>query len=214
MTTSYVSSAAAESTTVAMPSHQAGDLILAIAWRGTSNTIPTLPAGWTKIVTNSTGSSASICAYKVAASGSETTGTWTNATMVAVGVWQDNTNYLLPGNTIVTRTTSTSITYGAVQSRNSANSWFAGLVAGSLNSTTTESPPTNMTNRVSLAGASVSEIAIHDTNAVSGDWPATNVTVSAEIAHAYVIELFDTGISKTSSSGIKSQGSMSGGMAA
>lgn len=213
-TTSYVSSASAEAATLSMPSHQAGDLIIALAWRGASNTIPTLPSGWTKILTNNTGTNASICAYKIAASGSESFDTWTNASMVAVGIWRDSANYLFPGNSLVTRTTSTNITYGAVQSRNSAHSWFAGLVAATLNSTTTETPPTNMTNRTSTAGASVGEIAVHDTNAVSGDWPSTNVSVSSEVAHAYVIELFDSQISKTSSSGIKSQGIMDGGMAA
>lgn len=214
MTTSYISSASAESTTVSMPSHQAGDLIVALAWRTSSSTVPTLPAGWTKIGQQTVGSQGSICAFKVAASASETTGTWTNANMVAVAVYRDSTNYLLPGNMQPNRTTGTSITYLATQSRNSSNSWFVGLVGGALNSTTTETAPTNMTNRTSTAGASVGEIAIHDTAGVSGDWPNTNVTVSTEVAHNYVVELFDTGISKTSSSGIKAQGSMSGGMAA
>lgn len=213
-TTSYISSASAEAATLSMPSHQAGDLIVALAWRGSSSTIPTLPSGWTKIATNNAGSNASICAYKIAASGSETFDTWTNATIVAVGVWRDSENYLLPGNTSVLRTTSTSITFGPAQSRNSAHSWFVGFAAGTLNSTNTETPPTNMTNRTSTAGASVGEIAVHDTNGVSGDWPSTSVTVSSQISHAYVIELFDSQISKTSASGIKSQGSMSGGMAA
>lgn len=213
-TTSHISSASAEAATVSMPSHQAGDLIIAFAWRGASSTIPTLPSGWTKISTNNAGSNASICAYKIAANASETTGTWTNASMVAVGVWRDSANYLLPGNTLVTRTTSTNITFGAVQSRDSTHTWFAGFVAATLNSTNTETPPTNMTNRTSTAGASAGEIAIHDTNGVSGDWPSTNVAVSSQVSHAYVIELFDSQISKTSASGIKSQGSMSGGMAA
>jgi hypothetical protein len=88
---SYVSGASAAANTVAMPSHAAGDLIICWAFRDGSTTQPTVPSGigW---INPSLGAAGTTCsnawAYKYAASGSETTGTWTNATGVVVVVYR------------------------------------------------------------------------------------------------------------------------------
>lgn len=86
---SYVSGASAASNTVSMPSHQAGDMILVYAFRSNSTTPPSIPAGYI-LSYNPTG--ANTCAmtvgYKIATSGSEATGTWTNATSTIVVVYR------------------------------------------------------------------------------------------------------------------------------
>jgi hypothetical protein len=85
----YVSGASAATNTVAMPSHQAGDLIICWAFRDGSTTVPTMPSGWISLDMGIAGTScASEVGYKYAASGSETTGTWTSATGVVVVVYR------------------------------------------------------------------------------------------------------------------------------
>lgn len=83
----YVSSASAAAATVTMPTHQAGDLIVCCARRATG--APGLPAGWTNLAQWGSGSSTARVGYKYAASGSESTGTWTSSGDVAVAVYRN-----------------------------------------------------------------------------------------------------------------------------
>lgn len=90
MAVTFLSSAVAATNTVAMPTHAAGDLIVAFALN-TSSTVPTVPAGWTSPgAFASLGTFPSIVSmgYKIAANSSETTGTWTNANAICVTVYR------------------------------------------------------------------------------------------------------------------------------
>lgn len=74
----FVDAKTGTTTTISpMPTHQSGDYLLMFAGMGFT-TVPTLPAGWTNIATGSVDSAFRL-AYKVAASSSETSGTWTSA---------------------------------------------------------------------------------------------------------------------------------------
>jgi surface protein len=77
-------------TSATLPTHQAGDVIFAFAFRDGSTTQPTQPSGigWQQLSTRTTTSAAARTAYKVATSGSETTGTWTNASTVIFLVYR------------------------------------------------------------------------------------------------------------------------------
>jgi hypothetical protein len=106
----FVSGASAAANAVAMPTHQAGDFIMVFTFRDGSTTQPTIPAGWTADSQN-TGTSLSYqVGHKVAASSSETTGTWTNATGIVVLVYRNVLGFVYP--TIQTGSGST-ITYPA-----------------------------------------------------------------------------------------------------
>lgn len=82
-TIEYVSSASAAGTTVSMPTHQAGDLLIVIAGRS-NNTAPGLASGWTNIENSGSNSYSVRAAYRVATSSSMATGTWTNAQFMSV----------------------------------------------------------------------------------------------------------------------------------
>jgi len=84
---SFVSSASATSDTVAMPSHQAGDMIVFYAHNKTNTTAIGNPAG-TKGYVVTMSSASSLVGYKVATSSSETVGIWTNATSITVAVYR------------------------------------------------------------------------------------------------------------------------------
>jgi hypothetical protein len=128
MAISYVSGATAAASTVAMSSHQALDLLICTA-RGASGTlVPSLPAGWTAWPGTSTSTGTSIAlrvGYKIAASGSETTGTWTNANGVLVNVYRGASG---PGNiSAISEVTSgfstNNLSYPALTLAAPATSW-------------------------------------------------------------------------------------------
>lgn len=83
---------AAAATTVTIPTHVPGDMIIIFAYRDGSTTIPTQPAAsgtvptW-NIITNNTGANtnSSRVSWALATASNHTSGTWTNATgLVAV----------------------------------------------------------------------------------------------------------------------------------
>lgn len=202
MTIAYVSSAAAEASSVSMPTHASGDTLVMWAWNTTNSTAVTVPSGWMTVRTRTTGAKYSVLATKIAASASETSGTWTNATHVAVAVYNDGTNYLAIGDVTGQGSTSTTMQYAgeAMQARN-GSAWYLGFGAGALNSTAVETPPSGMTHRVGVAGAANGEIAIHDSNGTAATWTSANVTVTSMVWHTIVCEIFDTGIAKKAGGG-------------
>lgn len=207
MTTSYVGTAFAEATTFTMPTHQAGDLIIVQATRWSSTTVPTVPSGWSVLMSRNTSNRTMVLACKVAASSGETSGTWTNAEMLACGIWRDDVNYLVPGAFgTAAQTGGTTMAFPVVDTVNTirqrASSWVAGFAGVALNSINGQDAPTGMSNRGSLAGASTGEVAIHDTDGNTSWSSAVNVTLSSATAsQSSTIELWDTGIPKSSGSG-------------
>lgn len=76
-------------TTCEVPPHDAGDTLIAWAINQGANTVPTLAAGWTQLqtATGTTGDlGGAMLATKVAASSSETSGTWVNADTLSITV--------------------------------------------------------------------------------------------------------------------------------
>ena len=78
-----VQQASAASTSVAITSTLANDLIVTFAYRSSSATPPTLATGFTQIDTVAQSTTSFISGYKVSAGGDTTSGTWTSATHVA-----------------------------------------------------------------------------------------------------------------------------------
>lgn len=74
---------------VTLPSHASGDYIVIFAYRDGNNNTPTVPAGYTALTTTGLIGASTNCGvlgYKVAASGAETSGTWTNATGLVAAI--------------------------------------------------------------------------------------------------------------------------------
>lgn len=198
MTTSFVSSEFVEANNLTMPSHQAGDLLIAVASR-TSIALMSLPSGWSQLIYSNIGGRVLLVAFKIATSSSETSGTWTNAELLGVAVYRDDANCIVPGSRNGNSSISSSnINYPAIT--NQRSSWVVGICSVSSNSLSAETAPSGMTNRDSIAGGSIAlEIAIHDTNSNASSWSSTNVAPGGTIAYAsYVFEIFDTGASKSS----------------
>jgi hypothetical protein len=150
MAISAISNAAAVGNTVTMSTHATGDLILASVWKSGATTAPTIPSGWTSVVTT-TGATSWMGIYKkTAASSSETTGTWTGATAVEVNVYRgaSDTGGVSAGST----NTGTTITYPAVTlQKTNSTSWVYRTACAKAATNITTNTPTGYTARGGIA---------------------------------------------------------------
>lgn len=157
MAVSYVSSASAAANTVAMPSHQAGDLIVVFAYRDGNTTAPSLVSGFTSIDATGANTNSARLAYKIAASGSESTGTWTNATGIVVHVYRGAGI----GNLAVGGGSATTVTYPALTlNENDGSSWVARFAGHRTATNMTTNTPSGYTQRTGVA----TEVQGSDTN--------------------------------------------------
>lgn len=95
-TITVISSSVGVSSVSPMPSHQAGDFLVIWGYRDGSSSPPTVPAEWSPAVV-ATGSNALgyAVAVKTAASGSETSGTWTGASGLICAVFRPSTGHTI-----------------------------------------------------------------------------------------------------------------------
>jgi len=185
---SFISAVSAASTSVTLGTHAAGDIIIIFAGRAASSTPPTLPSGWTNI--NSGGSStASIrIGYKVAASSSETSGTWTNASRVCAvvyrGVSSIGTSGVAAANTVTSATTP-ALTLTVTNN----TSWVVGGWSVNQSATGTPDAPSGTTSRLNA-----NNLRAWDSGAaVSGStFGSTSSTMSSQSFAGGAVELVST----------------------
>jgi len=198
MASTYVSAASGGGETLAMPTHQAGDLLVMFAYPGVG-TIGATPTGWVPRIENSlSGGRGGIVAWKTALSSSETSGTWTSAVLLACGVYRSDAGlYLMVGGLgPTTGLNAAFIRYFNIAVNNivrSGGARFVGMV-GTATDDVANTAPSGMINRTSLATAD-GEIAIHDTNASDGTaWSNTDVATTSVTYRSAVVEVFETDI--------------------
>lgn len=182
-----ISTTIAEGTSTTIPTHKPGDLIICFAFRDGSTTNPTIgtgsPTTWTSITNTTDGTSCSVSmAWKRAATSSETTGTWTNASGLIIAVYRGALSSGTPIGTFAPGAGTTNTVNYAGRNLAASNiigsSWFIAFAAHRNIDTTLESPPTGMPFVAGLVGAN-SEYAFFDTNGpATANWPSTNVSIS------------------------------------
>lgn len=183
MAISYISSAAANANTVTMPSHQSGDLIVALAFRDGSTTLPGIPGDWTALDTNTANSASCRTGYKIADSGSEATGTWTDATNIIVQVYRGDT--LSVGAHVLATGTPTTVTYpGLTMVDGGGTAWVVCITGNRQGNTASETPPAGTTFRNGATQAS-NEVDGFDTNGGVSSWSSVGVDVGGT-AQAWV----------------------------
>lgn len=161
-----------------LPAHQAGDVIIAFAFRDGSTTQPTLPTGWTSIGTRSGTSCCGRAAWKRCAGSSETSGTWTNASSVIFVIFRGALASGTPvGGQASQAGTTASVTYPAVtMTAADGTSWVIGTAGHRSVDTSLETAPTGMTNEITYLDATC-EAAGHDTEGGVSSWSAQSVSV-------------------------------------
>jgi len=167
---------AAEGTDSAtLPAHQAGDLILAFAFRSGSTVATTLPAGWTSIALAGANVTHGRLAFKIAQSSSETSGTWTNATRVIFQVYRNAE----PANITLAELRSTATGSSTTVSYNAVNAWkdLAWTVAfmGHRSTDNSAGTPTGLTARSSTN--SDARMLGADSTDTSDVWAAQTVNI-------------------------------------
>jgi hypothetical protein len=194
MAIQYVDSASAAGDSLTIPAHQAGDLLIIWAYNaGASSTVPTVPSGWISRVTASAGGGRSgVLAYRTATAAGTASGTWTDATHVAVWVGRSDAGfYLAPGMTSTGAGTSSAvISYSTI---GAGFFWFDTWVigfGGTPANDATDTPPSGMVNRTSTASSG--EIAIHDTNGNVGSWATTTVATTSTSFRTFCFQIFET----------------------
>lgn len=195
MSISYINSAAAAATSVAIPTHEIGDLIVVFAYRSGNNTPPTQPAAggtvptWNTIGSSGANTNSSIISYAFATATNTTTGTWTNATQIHVLIYRCVASIGASAGAGANNTTTVNYPALTLQNQN-GTSWVIGA-AGHRTASNVESAPAGtpaMTNRTSSGTGP--ESATHDTNGRVTAWNSTNVTVNASGAYrSWVVEL-------------------------
>lgn len=201
MSISFVGAQGAAGTTVTIPAHQVGDMILIFAYRDGSNTAPTTPSPggtvptWTAISSAGASTNSANFRYAVATTTTTTSGTWTNATEIICLVYRGTKRVGANG---AATGASTIISYPALTlQRTDGSSWVVGC-AGHRTATNVELAPTGMTNRVS----SGTEAAGHDTNGVVSSWVLRTVTVNANSGwRGVTVELRDATVVLTAAAG-------------
>lgn len=184
MAISRISSGSGAGDNIALGSHQANDLILVWAYRSNSATPPSLPAGYTSSTTVGASVHSAILGYKIAASGSETSGNWTNATSVAYAVYRgiDTTTPLSHPSGQTGTGTSVSWSGIAPSIDNPGDDWvFTTFGATSDVGNVDTHPPTSCTLITDYSNAGVEENTIFDTNAGVASYSFNSKTADASI---------------------------------
>lgn len=184
MAISNISSASAAAASVAMPTHAAGDLLLFSAWRNGSTTPPSLPGGCTNIQTAFQTLYSIRVGYKIAASSSETSGTWTNATHICVSVYRgQHATTPIGGSNTGTGTSSSTVNYPSVtMTVGDGTSWVMGSAGISSADVDINTAPAGFTNRTNTSNLT----ALHDTNAGVASWAGVNDTGFSFITYCAV----------------------------
>lgn len=184
---SYKSVAKASSTSVTLGTHAADDYLLAVAVKDGSSAI-TVPSGWTTIATGSRAFGYyAVVAYKVAASGAETSGTWTGAEKLLIAAYDGVSG--IGGTSNYNNSSGTLYWNGVTMSVTNGTSWVVGLAGMDSVSTGESSAPTGMTNRTTLESLYQTAVALHDSASGVSAWNQHTTTTDADDALTVVIEL-------------------------
>jgi hypothetical protein len=171
MALSFIVAGSAQASSVAIAAHASGDLILLFGYRSGSTTPPTLPAGYTSIISGGANTNSEVLGFRIADGTETTTGTVTNATSVAYAIYR---GWTAIGASNQNTGASATITYAALTFQvANGTSWAVGF-AGHRTATNVGQAPAGMTLR-----SSATNIAVSDTAAGVTGWSAASVTVNA-----------------------------------
>lgn len=197
-----VSEPATASTTVSIPPHQAGDMVIVFA-QGSSVTIPTPPAGWSSIYTMApTNGAAYVVAYIIDITNTLTSATFTSGSAMTCVVYRGTQDI---GAVALTPANSGSVTSINIPALTPMITDGTSVILGitTINQVTTTSTPTGMTFRADNASPAVGTqtSTVWDTGNGVGTFAGSAATFgTAGYATAATIELRAARIFKLPSS--------------
>ena len=140
-TLAFVGDAQAAAATVNLPSGwQPGDIAVAYAYRNGSNAPPTVPSGWTSITaTTGANTNSRAIGWRSLQAGDTSTGTWTNATDIAVTILRGQASVPIGAFASGGANTTTLTMPALTLTKTDGTSWlllFAGSKASNANTVT------------------------------------------------------------------------------
>ena len=180
---SYKGYTTSSTTSVTLPTHAAGDLIVVFARANAGDGSITIPAGWTTIgsTSNKFGplpSSFTAAAYKIATGSSEVSGTWTSAAYMLAAVYDGVASV----GTATWWNGGSTTTWSAITVSDS-HSWVVGL-GFFYDGTGYDNAPTGMTNR----GSSNTRLSLNDTASAVSSWSSKTTSGTYPRSATYVLE--------------------------
>lgn len=144
-------------TTVTIPTHQAGDLLLVFAYRTGTNAQAALPANWTNVHNTGLNSNSIRIGYRIAPSSGTASGTWTSANHLHVAVFRgQSTTNPIGALATVTGGTGTTITIPAITTlQRQDNASVVWSCYGHVSATTDFGAPTGMSLTSSLNSTNI-----------------------------------------------------------
>jgi hypothetical protein len=189
-------------TTVTIPTHAIGDLIVIWAYRDGSTTAPTKPSAsgtvpaWTDIDTGTgTATNGGRTAYFVATATNHTSGTWTNSTgMIAVVIQNQKSSSFLGGHARAGGTASNSSTAPAITQQQTTGKALLLYFYGHRTVTAWSTAPTGFTRQISNA----TEVCLNtkDSSTSDGSQAQAN-TASSSGYYAATVEILGAETSPT-----------------
>lgn len=181
MAITYVGGAVGATDTLTEPAHSSGDLLIFVAGRDGSGTVPGTPSGYGAPIQSAFANSAPIIVCTRVGNGTPQTVTSLNATGCAVTVYRGVDGTTPVGASALAANTADPVSYPALTLQvTDGTSWVVGLAVTRADGTTAnlQTPPTGMVLRQDSADT-IDEVVIHDTNGGVASWPAQNVTIGA-----------------------------------
>jgi hypothetical protein len=167
MAISFVDQTSAATSSVALSaSLQASDLILIFAYKATI-TMPSLPAGYTNVFSQSANGNSFRCGYKIAVGG-DSSGTWTNADLVLAHIYRGASGVGGAGSNTNASAASTTIPGIGTFTKTDGTSWAVSF-GGSLQ-VVSMSTPAGTTSRSSQIDLSLCMAIGVDSNAGVSSW--------------------------------------------
>jgi len=196
MSSSFVSAGAIEGDSIALGTHQAGDVITILAYSTANNEI-TPPAGFDNVSGSNLvgGLRRSNIGQLVATSSSEVSGTWTNATHLAYHVRRPTTagKYLIAGNlrNLVTNNSTNMVAPALAAARRSGR--IVRMIAYDPPGATGYATEADYTNRLTEVMANAT-IIIDDSDADETSASTNNNTMSEAVrGHSHIFDIIEAG---------------------
>lgn len=187
-----VGSAVANTTTVTLPAHRPGDLIVVMAYRNGNNTAPTADANYTTLLAPAGANTNSFrLAYRRATTSAEANPSMANATQMAALVLRgtiDGTGAL--GTPTSQSGTGTTVTYPALTLGQPWQSTF--LLFGmhrQINTTITTPPASTVVAVTSTTGGTAGALAVFEADPLNDQWAATNQAVGGTASGWWCVSL-------------------------
>lgn len=195
MAISFEGTNSAASTSVSIPAHQAGDLLIITASRNNS-TSASLPSGWTNILNTSSGSHSTRVGYRIAPSSGTVSGTWSNASTLIVSVYRGVNPTSPIGAANFTSANSGTVNFPALTlTKPGGTSWVYSSVITPSNEPGDASGLTKRNTQAATTWIIIttSRSTVYDSAGGVGSWTGTSTSMGSSNYVATSIELVQAG---------------------